>query len=29
MNHAARALRDSSRTMAKTFLTPDQIKPQQ
>ena len=29
MNHAARALRDASRTMAKTFLTPDQIKPQQ
>jgi transcriptional regulator of nitric oxide reductase len=26
VNHAARALRDSSRTMAKTFLTPDQIK---
>ena len=26
MNHAARALRDASRTMAKTFLTPDQIK---
>jgi len=30
MNHAARVLRDSTRTMAKTFLTPDQItKPQQ
>jgi transcriptional regulator of nitric oxide reductase len=28
MNHAARALRDSARTMAKTFLTPDQIKQQ-
>ena len=27
MNHAARVLRDSTRTMAKTFLTPDQIKP--
>lgn len=27
--HAARVLRDSTRTMAKTFLTPDQIKPQQ
>lgn len=26
MNGAARALRDSSRTIAKTFLTPDQIK---
>ena len=29
MNHAARVLRDSTRTIAKTFLTPDQIKPQQ
>ena len=29
MNHAARVLRDSTRTMAKTFLTPDQIKPPQ
>lgn len=29
MAHAARVLRDSTRTMAKTFLTPDQIKPQQ
>jgi transcriptional regulator of nitric oxide reductase len=29
MNHAARVLRDSTRTMAKTFLTPDQIKSQQ
>ncbi len=29
MAHAARALRDATRTMAKTFLTPDQIKPQQ
>jgi transcriptional regulator of nitric oxide reductase len=28
MNHAARVLRDASRTMAKTFLTPDQIKQQ-
>jgi transcriptional regulator of nitric oxide reductase len=28
MNHAARALRDSTRTMARTFLTPDQIKQQ-
>ena len=28
MNHAARVLRDSTRTMAKTFLTPDQIKQQ-
>lgn len=26
MNGAARALRDSSRTIAKTFLTPDQVK---
>ena len=26
IQHAARALRESSRTMAKTFLTPDQIK---
>jgi transcriptional regulator of nitric oxide reductase len=29
MNHAARVLRDAPRIMAKTFLTPDQIKPQQ
>ena len=29
MAHAARVLRDSTRTMARTFLTPDQIKPQQ
>jgi transcriptional regulator of nitric oxide reductase len=27
MNHAARAVRDAARTMARTFLTPDQIKP--
>jgi len=27
MQHAARVLRDASRTMAKTFLTPDSIKP--
>ena len=26
MNHAARALRDSARTMAKTFLTPESVK---
>jgi transcriptional regulator of nitric oxide reductase len=26
INHAARALRDATRTMAKTFLTPDSIK---
>ena len=26
MNHAARVLRDATRTMAKTFLTPDSIK---
>jgi transcriptional regulator of nitric oxide reductase len=29
VNHAVRVLRDSSRTMAKTFLTPDQVKPPQ
>jgi transcriptional regulator of nitric oxide reductase len=28
LNHAVRVLRDSTRTMAKTFLTPDQIKQQ-
>ena len=27
INGAARAIRDASRTMAKTFLTPDQVKP--
>lgn len=27
VSHAARAIRDSARTIAKTFLTPDQIKP--
>jgi hypothetical protein len=26
MNHAARVLRESTRTMAKTFLTPESIK---
>jgi len=27
MNHAARAVRESTRAMARAFLTPDQIKP--